>query len=273
MRKVQRLLACSLALAWVCSDAHAQLCGVDPRIPCAESALPLSSVLDVALVRTHPNVALDQPLQIVSPPDGTGRLFVVEEPGRIRILPDNPWSARATTFLDLSKSVVTEGAEGLLGLAFDPAYASNRRFYVSYIAQRADCQDLDPCFKLARFQTRNGKPNHADPDSRVELLEVLRNETIHNGGMLAFGPDGMLYVAVGEDGGGRAQDLTRLTGKLLRIDVSGASYAIPEDNPFSNEGGLRGEIWAYGLRNPWRFSFDADTGDLWIGDAGEASWE
>jgi hypothetical protein len=125
--------------------------------------------------------------------------------------------------------------------------------------------------KLDRFLAQSGNPSQADPSSKLELLEITRNETVHNGGMLAFGPDGMLYASEGDDGG--AQDLAKLTGKLLRLDVRGSSYAIPPDNPFTGQAGRRGEIWAYGLRNPWRFSFDKLTGDLWIGDVGQSSWE
>ncbi len=268
------ICSCVLLLALASGSANAQQCSVGPRIPFAGHALPLSgeaTPTSLEIIRVYPNVALDQPLQLVSPPDGTGRLFVVEKTGRIRILPADPSSASAPVFLDLSASIVTQDAEGLLGLVFDPAYATNRRFYVDYTAPGGDCQSGAPCMKLVRFLARSGNPSQADPSSKLELLEITRNETVHNGGMLAFGPDGMLYASEGDDGG--AQDLAKLTGKLLRLDVRGSSYAIPADNPFTGQAGRRGEIWAYGLRNPWRFSFDKLTGDLWIGDVGQASWE
>ena len=268
------ICACVLLVVLASGSANAQQCSVGPRVPFAGHALPLSgetTASSLGIIRVYPNVVLDQPLQLVSPPDGTGRLFVVEKTGRIRILPADPSGASATVFLDLSASIVSADAQGLLGLVFDPAYATNRRFYVDYIAPGRDCRSTTPCMKLARFLARSGNPNQADPVSKVELLEITRDETVHNGGMLAFGPDGMLYASEGDDGG--AQDLSKLTGKLLRIDVRGSTYAIPADNPFRGQTGRRGEIWAYGLRNPWRFSFDKLTGDLWIGDVGQTSWE
>ena len=270
--------ACALLLCVLAGDlARAQQCTVGARVPFAGHNLPISGQStpgSVSIVRVFPNVSLSQPLQLVSPPDGTGRLFVVEKTGAIRLLPSDPASSTSTLFLDLSSSIVTADEQGLLGLAFDPAYASNRRLYVDYIAPGSDCQSGNACTKIARFLARSSNPNQVDPASRVVLLEVPRVNTFHNGGMLAFGPDGMLYISQGDDGEAlTAQDLNRLTGKMLRIDVRGSSYVVPPDNPFTNQAGKRPEIWAWGLRNPWRFSFDKLTGDLWIGDVGKSSWE
>jgi len=202
--------------------------------------------------------------------DGSGRLFVVEKRGRIVILQND--QLLPTPFLDISNEVDSSGTEqGLLGLAFHPQYAQNGLFYVYYI-------DPGGNSVVARFNVSSNDPNQADPSSEVGLLHVDQPYSNHNGGNLAFGPDGYLYIGLG-DGGSEGdplrtgQDLQTLLGKLLRIDVnSGDNYSIPADNPFASGGGLP-EIWAYGLRNPWRFSFDSLTGDLYIGDVGQDSWE
>src|SRR5215217_2776396 len=196
--------------------------------------------------------------------DGSGRLFFIEKAGRIRIfqsgqLLDQP-------FLDITDRVGSSGNEqGLLGLAFHPQYAENGRFFVNYTNNNGDTE-------FARFQV-SGDPNSADPNSEVKLLGVNQPFPNHNGGVLAFGPDGYLYAGLGDGGAagdplGNAQNTNALLGKILRIDVDSAEpYAVPADNPFGNE------VWAYGLRNPWRFSFDRATGDLYIGDVGQSQWE
>ena len=270
-------VATGIALAAAGDVARAQTCTSGPRIPFAGHNLPLVSqaapgALDV--VPVYPSVPLEQPLFLASPPDGTGRLFVVEKTGRIRILPSDPSGSTSTVFLDLSSEVGTAVEQGLLGLAFDPDYATNRRFYVDFIALSSTCQSGNACTRLVRFLASASNPDQADPASRVDLLEIPRSNNHHNGGMLAFGRDGMLYISQGEDGqASNAQDLSTLLGKILRIDVRGAFYAVPPDNPFVGQAGIRPEIWAYGMRNPWRFSFDRLTGDLWIADVGEDSWE
>ena len=211
---------------------------------------------------------LDRPVDLQQA-DTSGRLFVVEKPGHIHIIEngqliDGP-------FLNIEDRVNDNSNEmGLLGLAFHPNYAQNGYFYVNYT-------DLNGDTVIARFQV-SADPDRADPHSELALLEVGQPYENHNGGALAFGPDGYLYIALGDGGSGgdplgNGQSLTTLLGKLLRIDVDGGEpYAIPASNPFAAGGGLL-EIWAYGLRNPWRFTFDPLTGDLYIGDVGQGDWE
>ena len=220
---------------------------------------------------------LVRPLGVVDAGDGSGRLFVVEQHGPIRIW--NGVSLEATPFLDLAAAVTCCGEQGVLGLAFHPDYETNGRFFVLYT--RDDGGQLQSV--LARFEVSGTDPDIADPASEAVLLAIDQPAGNHNGGQLHFGPDGYLYVASGDGGGGgdpseTGQDLSTLLGKILRLDVDappdpGLAYAFPADNPFVGVAGARGEIWAYGLRNPWRFSFDRGTGDLWIGDVGQAVWE
>jgi glucose/arabinose dehydrogenase len=204
------------------------------------------------------------PVFLTSPP-GDARLFVVEKGGTIRIVENG--SQLATPFLDVSGLLSSGGEQGLLGLAFDPSYATSGRFYVDY---------TDPLggSVIARYSVSTGDPDVADAGSGEVVLTYVHTLGNHNGGMLAFGPDGMLYISAG-DGGDQNEGptLNDLLGAVLRIDVSGASgYAIPADNPFAGGGGLP-EIWSYGLRNPWRMSFDRLTGDLYIGDVGQSNRE
>jgi glucose/arabinose dehydrogenase len=175
-------------------------------------------------------------------------------------------------FLDIVGEVDSQHTEqGLLGLAFHPDYAKNGLFFVNYI-------DLSGNTVIVRFHVSADDPNRADPTSELDLLHVEQPYANHNGGGLAFGPDSYLYIGLGDGGSGgdpagNGQNLQTLLGKMLRIDVDhGEAYAIPSDNPFANGGGLP-EIWAYGLRNPWRFSFDRLTGDLFIADVGQDAWE
>ncbi|RPI91630.1 MAG: glucose dehydrogenase [Chloroflexi bacterium] len=196
--------------------------------------------------------------------DGSGRLFVIEKVGRIRIIEND--QVLEVPLLDISDRVGSNGSEqGLLGLAFHPQYAENGRFFVNYTDTGGDTV-------IARFQVSDD-PNVADPASEVKLLGVSQPFQNHNGGVLAFGPDGYLYAGLGDGGSagdpnGNAQNTEVLLGKLLRLDVDSAEpYAVPADNPFGSE------IWAYGLRNPWRLSFDRSTGDLYIGDVGQGDWE
>ena len=197
-------------------------------------------------------------------PDGSGRLFVIEKPGRIRIIQND--QLIEAPFLDITDRVRSSGNEqGLLGLALHPQYAQNGRFFVNYTDNNG--HDV-----IARFQV-SSDPNVADPNSEVKLLSVDDPFPNHNGGVLAFGPDGYLYAGLGDGGSqgdpfGNGQNTKALLGKILRLDVDSAeTYAVPSDNPFGNE------VWAYGLRNPWRLSFDKLTGDLYIGDVGQNMWE
>ena len=196
--------------------------------------------------------------------NGSGRLFVLEKVGRIRIIEND--QLLETPFLDITDRVGSSPNEqGLLGLAFHPQYQENGRFFVNYTDPGGDTV-------LARFQV-SSDPNLADPNSEVQLLGIEQPFPNHKGGMMAFGPDGFLYAGLGDGGAAgdpfaNAQNTEVLLGKILRLDVDSAEpYAIPSDNPFGNE------IWAYGLRNPWRFSFDRATGDLYIGDVGQGEWE
>ncbi len=232
----------------------------------------------VELEPAFPGLEFDRMVLLTYPDDGSGRLFVVLQPGRIVVFENDPGVESARTFLDIRERVNDSGnEEGLLGLAFDPAFADNGHFYVNYTAsspQRA---------VVSRFSVSAGDPSTADPDSELVFLEVAQPYRNHNGGHVAFGPDGMLYVGLGDGGSGgdprgNGQDTSTLLGAILRIDVSALDetgrYAVPPDNPFAGgDGTARGEIWAYGLRNPWRFSFDRETGDLWAADVGQNRYE
>jgi len=202
---------------------------------------------------------------------GDERLFIVERPGRIRII-DSAGTLQTIPFLNIQTRVLSGGERGLLGLAFDPNYASNGYFYVNYTAQTIGRTHV------SRFSVDPSNPDSALPSSEELLLDIYQPYANHNGGHLAFGADGYLYIGMGDGGSSgdpqnRAQNLDSLLGKMLRIDVSNApGYTIPASNPFVGVAG-RDEIWTYGMRNPWRFSFDRITGDLWIGDVGQGARE
>ncbi|NOT59048.1 MAG: hypothetical protein HOP19_02360 [Acidobacteria bacterium] len=217
--------------------------------------------------------ALASPILATSARDGSNRLFIVEQPGRIRVMA-SPTATTTTVFLDLTAKISCCGERGLLGLAFHPQYATNRKFYVNYT------RPFDGTTVVAEYLASAGNPNVADTAERL-LLTVDQPFPNHNGGMIAFGQDGFLYIGMGDGGdgndpGNRAQNIENLLGKMLRIDVNnkatGLEYAIPTDNPFVNVAG-RDEIYATGLRNPWRWSFDRQTGDLFAGDVGQGAVE
>lgn len=202
---------------------------------------------------------------------GDKRLFIVSQPGIIYII-DSAGTKIATPFLDINNKVVDSGNErGLLGLAFHPNYKQNGYFYVNYIGN-------DGNSRISRFSV-TADPNVASSASEVILLSITQPFQNHNGGCLQFGPDGYLYIASGDGGSGgdpqaNAQNPLKMLGKILRIDVdNGVPYAIPADNPFANNTDTLPEIWSLGMRNPWRFSFDRLTGDKWIGDVGQDTWE
>ncbi len=211
---------------------------------------------------------LAAPVYLTAPP-GDARLFVVEQPGRIRVIRNGRLLPRA--FLDLTAKVGYGGERGLLGLAFHPHYAENGRFYVDYTDRNGDT-------RVERYTAAPGADT-ADPSSAHQVLFVAQPYANHNGGDVLFGPDGMLYVGMGDGGSGgdphgNGQNLGTLLGKLLRLDVDGGDpYAVPRDNPFAGRAGARGEIWAYGLRNPWRLAFDPADGLLYIADVGQDRWE
>lgn len=205
---------------------------------------------------------------------GDERLFVVEQGGRIKIMQPNG-DVNADLFLDISSQISSGGERGLLGLAFHPDYSNNGFFYVYYTKPNGDSQ-------ISRFSVDSNNPDLADPGSELPLLDFEQPFSNHNGGCLAFGPDGFLYISSGDGGSGgdpgnRAQNTTLLLGKLLRIDIDtpsgGNNYSIPPDNPFAGSTANAQEIWAYGLRNPWKFSFDSANGDIWIGDVGQGEVE
>ncbi len=244
-----------------------------PPPPSCESPPALTAV-DVVAGRTF-----NRPVFVTHAPGDDGALYIVERAGRILIARDG--AVLPDPFLDISSVVTTSGGQGdergLLGLAFHPDYADNRRFFVFYTpSEGGSLRNV-----VAEYRRRGADPDEANPSEQQRLMDVADSEGNHNGGMVAFGPDGMLYVAMGDEGGagdrhgaiGNGLDLNTLFGSMLRLDVDrpGADFAAA-GNPFSAPEGLP-QIWAYGLRNPWRFSFDAATGDMWIADVGQGSRE
>lgn len=209
---------------------------------------------------------LDRPLDVVDAGDEPGRLYVVEQGGLVRVVEQG--TVRSTSFLDLSDRITSGGERGLLGLAFAPDYATSGRLFV-------DFTDLQGDTVIERFE-RDANGSAADPATGTVILTIDQPAANHNGGDLVFGPDGMLWVGTGDGGGGASgngQRMDTLLGKMLRLDVSGSGYSVPPDSPFIGTVGARPEIWATGLRNPWRYSFDRATEDLWIGDVGGSRWE
>lgn len=212
---------------------------------------------------------LDQPTDVTAPP-GDARLFVVEQAGRIRIVRDD--TLEPTPFLDIRDRVTDGGERGLLGLAFAPDFGTTGTFYVNYTGAAS-------ATFVSRFRVDPSNPDLAIAASEEILLEVAQPFGNHNGGQIAFGPDGMLYIGMGDGGSGgdpldSGQDRSTLLGGLLRVDVSGPGpYRVPGDNPLAGTTGERGELWAWGLRNPWRFSFDSVDGILYVADVGQNRWE
>lgn len=213
--------------------------------------------------------SFDQPLYVTAPPGDKSRVFVVEQPGRIRIVRNG--KVRSQPFLDVSGAISCCGEQGLLSMAFAPDYAKTGLFYVDYTNKAGDTRVVE---------YRAAGPDKADASSARVVLGVDQPEPNHNGGLVAFGPDGLLYVGLGDGGGGddqhgsrgNGQNLGTLLGKILRIDPGksgGRAYTVPSSNPFNGKAGARSEIYLYGVRNPWRFSFDRSTGDLSIGDVGQ----
>ncbi len=221
-----------------------------------------------------------RPLVLTHAGDSSNRVFVATEQGVIHVFPNDQKAERTQVFLDIQDRVFyddNQNEEGLLGLAFHPKYKDNGEFYVFYTVKTPKLTNV-----LSRFRVKKDDPNRADPASEEELLRITTPYWNHDGGTLCFGPDGYLYVAVG-DGGNfndphkHGQDLSKIFGKMLRLDVDHKGkdrpYAIPKDNPFVDRKGARPEIWAYGLRNPWRMAFDRKTGQLWTSDVGQNLYE
>jgi glucose/arabinose dehydrogenase len=224
-----------------------------------------------------------RPLAITGAGDGTNRIFVVSQYGSIHVFPNDPQADEMQTFLDIRERVQyddRENEEGLLGLAFHPRYKENGEFFVYYTAKPT--RENPHLSVISRFRVSADDPNKADPASEEILMTIEQPFWNHNGGTIVFGPDGYLYVGLGDGGArddphGHGQNLGTLLGSILRIDVDnkdrGLEYAIPKDNPFAGQRGKRGEIWAYGIRNVWRIAFDRETGLLWAGDVGQDLWE
>jgi len=263
-----------LALSTVLLECGGSSSSPAPAAPAPPAAPPPPSG-PLVLTLTPVLSGLNSPVDLQNAADGSGRLFVVEQQGQIRIVSNN--SLVPTPFLDITSLVDFGGEKGLLGLAFHPAYSQNRRFFVNY--DRVVSGQMQTV--IAEFQTSASNPNQADPNSQRILFTVNQPFPNHKGGQLAFGPDGFLYIGLGDGGSagdplGNAQNRQVLLGKMLRIDVDhtspGLQYAIPSDNPFLN-GVDRGEVWAYGLRNPWRFSFDVPSGRLFVADVGQDKFE
>lgn len=247
MPRFTKLACLALAALWVAVPAHA------------------------AVTWTKVVGGVTQPVDIAGARDGTNRLFVVQQTGQVRVIRNQ--TLVATPFLDINTLVLATGEQGLLGIAFHPQFASNRQFYVNY-TRKADGATV-----VARYLANAGGADTADPASGQVLLVIAQPYSNHNGGAVKFGPDGYLYIGMGDGGSSndpesRAQDRTTLLGKMLRIDVdAGSPYAIPAGNPWANGVNGRAEIFAIGLRNPWRISFDRGTGDFWIADVGQGAIE
>ncbi len=250
-----------------CRSAPVEAQNVAP----SEVALTASGSPRWSVERAFPALSFERPVDLQNA--GDGKLFVVEQAGVIKVFDADKAGEGAEVFLDLRERVVDGGELGLLGLAFHPRYAQNGLFFVNYTAP-GPTRTI-----ISRFKARGGKAEAGDEEVLLEFLQPYSN---HNGGQVAFGPDGFLYVAVGDGGAGgdpegHGQDLSTLLGSILRLDVDradpGMKVAIPADNPFVKTSGARKEIWAYGLRNPWRMSFDAETGELWTGDVGQNALE
>jgi glucose/arabinose dehydrogenase len=227
-----------------------------------------ASAAESGFVLTRIAGGLDSPVAITTAPGDPARLFVTEQTGRVRIVRNGV--LLASPFIDLSNRISCCGEQGLLSIAFHPSYQSNGYFFANYTAR-------DGSTFVSRFKVSATDPDRADASSEVVILTVAQPFSNHNGGQLQFGPDGYLYIGMGDGGSGgdpqnHAQNPRDLLGKMLRIDIdAGFFYSVPPTNPILD--GTRSEIWAIGLRNPWRFSFDMATGDLWIADVGQSQWE
>ncbi len=268
----------------------------DPKMKIAELfALATAAVTDpspslatpetpsgLEVVKAFPKLRFNRPILVTGAGDGSGRLFVPSQLGTIYVMPNDPQVEEPQVFLDISDHVVyqdNQNEKGFLGLAFHPKFRENGEFFAYYTPTGTPKPNTAI---VSRFRVSKDDPNKADPASEQEILRIEHPFWNHKGGTLAFGPDGYLYIAVG-DGGlandpyGNGQNRNTLLGKILRIDVDhrdpGKKYAIPQDNPFAGDSQARGEIWAYGLRNPWRIAFDRQTGTLWCADVGQDLWE
>ena len=267
-------------------------------VPAAEndfvsSCVGISTTGNATLSSVPVATGITWPVFVKAPPKDTNQIFILDKPGRILIHPRGSASTNISTFLDITSLVDDTTTElGLLGLAFDPGYGTTRHFWVNY----TESVNFQKFTVVSRFTANATNPNVADANSELRVLRFAQPEDNHNGGMLAFGPDGFLYVFTGDGGGGgdvhgtcgNGQNRSVLLGKILRIDVRGidpnstapdcgiapGGYRVPDSNPLADgPGGVCDEIWAYGVRNPWRPSFDRATGDLYVADVGQNCWE
>ncbi len=225
-----------------------------------------------------PNLTFNRPLWLCEAPDGAGRMFLIEQAGKILLLPKDRQGRETKVFLDITaRNPQVDNEEGLLGMAFHPDFKNNGKLYIHYNQQEPRRS------VISEVRVSASNPDAADLSTERILLEVPQPYGNHKGGSTIFGPDGFLYISFGDGGTvdgdphNHGQRLNVLLGKILRIDVNpktaGLQYGIPSDNPFVSRPGARPEIWTYGMRNPWRMSFDMKTGDLWVGDVGQEKWE
>lgn len=233
-------------------------------------ALPSS---DIVLEDAFPNLTFTTPVDLRNAGDGTNRLFVVEQTGLIKVFENASETTEVSTFLDLSEETTLGGERGIFSIAFHPQFSSNGYAYVHFT-------DTDGNTVVARYTVDENDSNKLDPSTKTTILTTTQPTNVHNGGSILFGPDGYLYITLGDGGNqvdpdGNGQNTQTLLGSILRIDVDGGTpYAIPNDNPFlGNSDGDKEEIFAYGLRNPWRASFDSLTGELYVGDVGQSRYE
>lgn len=264
-----KLTVCALLASLVCS-----VFAVDVRAEVDESPLPFKTV------RAFPNLQFDRAIVVTYAKDDTNRVFVAAQKGQVLVFPNDQNVEETSVFLDITSKVVyadKQNEEGLLGLAFHPQYKKNGEFFLYYTTTDAPQTSV-----ISRFRVSKGDPNKADASFEEEIMRIKQPFWNHNGGTIEFGPDGFLYVGLGDGGSANdpmknGQNLNTLLGSILRIDVDrkdpGLGYAIPKDNPFVGKPNARPEIWAYGLRNVWRLAFDRETGKQWAGDVGQDLWE
>ncbi len=256
-------------------DARTTINLADPPAHLDTSAMP------VEIVDAYPSLRVSRPIVVTGAGDQSGRLFIASQTGELYFIDESDTEVEEPTpFMDLNEAVSykdRENEEGLLGWAFHPNFKTNGKFYVYYTTTQRPHVSV-----ISQFNVKADDPNQGDPTSEVELMRIQQPFWNHNGGTLVFGPDGYLYIGLGD--GGKAndplksgQDLSKLLGSILRIDVNQASgdkaYSIPTDNPLVGQQGVWPEIYAWGLRNVWRMAFDPATGDLWAGDVGQNEWE
>mgnify|MGYP002384017373 CR=1 FL=1 len=276
-------LAATSGVAWLissaCEPAQAENTvevATSEIVPVVSAhTLPAKKALSAKVVNAYPKLTFDSPVEFTHANDGTNRVFVVEQDGRIRVFNNDPEATSAQTYLDIRKKVASGGEMGLLGLAFHPKFKENGYLFVNYTKNNPR-ETI-----VSRFKASSANAATVDPGTEEILFRFEQPYSNHNGGKVLFGPDGYLYVSAGDGGSGgdpqnNAQNRSSWLGKILRVDVNSTEkghYGIPADNPFKgNTNGYREEIYAYGLRNPWRISFDSQ-GRLWAGDVGQNTFE